>query len=181
MLQPIFTKLREKESPLTAKELLLAVVACLKKQNIEGQFLSNKGNIDVISSSTNTKTLATISDWFWPKIPKLDKVFKFIEANYNQQISLSKIANEIGYSEAYLCTLFKNKTGRTIHTWIVERRMIQARHELLTTDKTVTKIAATVGYEDTGNFINQFRKIHKKTPKVWRNMRHDRAFTSSIE
>ena len=145
------------------------------------QFLSNKGNIDVISSSTNTKTFATISDWFWPKIPKLDKVFQFIEANYNQQISLSNIANEIGYSEAYLCTLVKSKTGRTIHNWIVERRMIQARHELLKTDKTVTKIAATVGYEDTGNFINQFRKLHNKTPKVWRNMRHTQALSSPIK
>ncbi len=171
MFQPVFTKLQEKESPLTAQELLLAIAACLKKQTIEGQFLSNKGNLDVISSSGKTKTSSTISHWFWPSIPKLDKVFQFIEANYNQQISLSNLATEIGYSEAYLCTLVKSQTGRTIHNWIVERRMIQARYELLTTDKTVTKIAETVGYEDTGNFINQFRRFHNKTPKVWRNIR----------
>ena len=43
MLQPVFTKLREKESSLTAKELLLAIASCLKKQNIERQFLLDFG------------------------------------------------------------------------------------------------------------------------------------------
>ena len=171
MFQPVFTKLREKKSSLTAKELLSAIASCLKKQTIEGQSLINEQNLDVISSSSNTKTLSTISHWFWPKIPQLATVFKFIEANYNQQIGISDIAKEIGYSEAYLCSIVKSKTDRTIHKWIVERRMIRARYELLTTNKTVTKIAETVGYEDTSYFIRQFRKLHNTSPKVWRNIR----------
>ena len=181
MFQPVFIKLGEKESSLTTKELLLAIAACLKKQTIEGQSLINEQNLDVISLSSNTKTLSTISHWFWPKIPQLAKVFQFIEANYNQKITLSDLAREVGYSETYLCSLVKSKTARTIHKWIVERRMIRARYELLTTNKTVTKIAATVGYEDTGNFINQFRKLHNKTPKVWRNMRDTQELFSPIK
>ena len=181
MLQSLLKKLREPESPLTAQELLLAIATCIKKQIIEQQSTTETLHLDLISSSDNTKTFSTISARFWPEIPKLDKLFQFIETNYNQQINLSNLATEIGYSEAYVCTLVKNKTGRTIHNWIVERRMIQARHELLTTDKTVTKIAATVGYEDTGNFINQFRKLHNKTPKVWRNMRDTQELFSPIK
>lgn len=169
--QPVLTELREKEFPLTTKKLLLAIAASLKKQTISRQFPTNKQHFDVVSSSDNTKTFSTIFHWFWPSIPKLNKIFQFIEANYNQHITLSVLATEVGYSENYLCNLVKSKTARTIHKWIVERRMLLARYELLTTNKTVTKIAETVGYEDPGHFMRQFRKTHNTSPKMWRNIR----------
>lgn len=169
--QPVFSQLREQESLFTAKELLSAIAVCLKKQSNEQRSPTNEQNLDVIYSSGSTKTLSTITRWFWPKIPQLVAVFQFIETNYNRQISISDVASEVGYSETYLCSLVKTKTHRTIHKWIVERRMLRARYDLLTTNKTVTKIAETVGYEDTGHFIRQFRKLHNISPKVWRSIR----------
>jgi AraC-like DNA-binding protein len=105
----------------------------------------------------------------WRLNSQLKPVFDFIEANYNQQINVSNVATAVGYSQAYLSNLVKQQTGRTIHNWIVERRMTEARTLLRKTDRSVTQIAAAVGYPDTGHFIRQFRLLYNITPKMWRN------------
>jgi AraC-like DNA-binding protein len=109
------------------------------------------------------------SSSIFPAIPQLNQVFDFIEANYSQQITVHSVAQAVGYSPTYLSNLVKSKTGQTIHTWIVERRMAQARSLLLKTDLSVNRIAEAVGYPDAGHFIRQFRRLHNITPKMWRN------------
>lgn len=115
-------------------------------------------------------TFSTLPYSIWPSIPQLSQVFDFIEANYDQQITVYSVAQAVGYSATYLSNLVKSKTGRTIHSWIVERRMVKARVLLLETDWTVNRIAAAVGYPDSGHFIRQFRQLYNTTPKSWRNI-----------
>jgi AraC-like DNA-binding protein len=101
--------------------------------------------------------------------PHLNQVFEFIEANYAQPMNVSSVAKAVGYSPTYLSNLVKSKTGRTIHDWIVENRMLKARSLLLETDLPVNQIAAMVGYPDAGHFIRQFRQLYDMPPKMWRN------------
>ena len=103
------------------------------------------------------------------KCQKTSKVFEFIEANFAQPLTLKEVAAHVGYSPAYLTNLIRQKTGRTVKQWIVERRMNQARKLLLETDKAIAQIAADSGYTDTGYFIRQFKQIHGTSPNLWRN------------
>ena len=105
----------------------------------------------------------------FPVNSQLNPVFQFIEDNYYQPINLSDVAKAAGYSRAYLTNLTKRRTKRTIHSWIVERRMTEARSLLLETDCPVNQIAAKVGYPDSGHFSRQFRQIHDLPPKAWRD------------
>lgn len=100
--------------------------------------------------------------------PVLTKVFRFIEANYHDQIGLNEVAKEVNLSPAYLTDLVRRETGRSVHKWIVERRMAQARCLLLETDESVNQIAEKVGYFDTGHFIRLFRRFNGTTPQAWR-------------
>lgn len=43
----------------------------------------------------------------FPSIPRLRKVFEFIELNYHQSISLKEVAQAVGYSSAYLTNLVR--------------------------------------------------------------------------
>ena len=63
----------------------------------------------------------------------------------------------------------RQKTGRTVKQWIIERRMDKARQLLLDTEKSVSQIATATGYVDTGYFIRQFKQLHGISPNLWRN------------
>ncbi|MDY7024603.1 MAG: AraC family transcriptional regulator, partial [Cyanobacteriota bacterium] len=107
--------------------------------------------------------------------PQLDKIFDFIEANYHQPISLNKVAKTFNYSAAYLTSLVRRLTGKTLYKWIVQRRMFQARYLLISSNSSVREIAESVGYSDPGHFIKQFNQIHHQPPQSWRNSQRQLA------
>ncbi len=101
--------------------------------------------------------------------PQLREIFRFIEANYHQPISLNEIAQTFGYSPSYLTSLVRRLTGQTVYQWIIQRRMFQARQLLLETNLAVHEVAEAVGYVDTGHFVKHFRQLNKIPPKTWKN------------
>lgn len=105
----------------------------------------------------------------FPGHPLLNQVFQFIEANYNQSISLSDVAVAVGYCAPYLTDLVRRNTGHTVNAWIVERRMVAARTLLLETNQCASQIAQAVGYQHEGYFFRQFRQYHGITPQAWRS------------
>jgi AraC-like DNA-binding protein/PAS domain-containing protein len=113
-------------------------------------------------------SIVTGSESIFPPVPQLSQVFDFIEANYQKPISLSDVAQAVGYSPAYLTNLVRHQTGKTINLWIIERRLAAARSLLLETDQSVEQIAHRVGYFHVGHFFRQFRQHHRTTPNAWR-------------
>lgn len=123
-----------------------------------------KGGRGDLLEESHRQTHASI----FPADPKLASVFRFIEAHYRQPISLNDVAQEAGYSPAYLTNLVQSHTGRTVKQWIIERRMAEAKILLATTDQSVRHIAEASGYSDAGYFTRQFRQFHGVSPQVWR-------------
>lgn len=154
--------------PCTLEELLRAITTQLNKQTVLQQWYTTQPSPDAEPPDTETTILATNDQWTFPTDPPLDQVFRFIEANYNQSITLSDVAQAVGYSPAYLTNLTRRQTGQTVQRWIIERRMTAARLLLLETDQIVEQIAAQVGYHHAVHFFRQFRQFHGTTPNAWR-------------
>jgi AraC-like DNA-binding protein len=117
----------------------------------------------------------------FPPIPRLREVFKFIELNYHQSISLKEVAQAVGYSSAYLTDLVKNLTGKTVNNWIIERRIAQASILLLETNDCVEQIALKVGYQNINHFYCQFRDYYKTTPRAWRELQRCQVGCNQIQ
>ncbi len=100
--------------------------------------------------------------------PKLSEVFRFIETNYHQRITLSDVAAAVGYSPTYLTNRVRRQTGQTVQNWIIRRRMEAARSLLLESDQKIEEIAAKVGYQSMVHFFRQFRQHHGTSPQAWR-------------
>ena len=113
----------------------------------------------------------------FPRDSLLNQVFRFIETNYNQPISLSDVAIALGYCGAYLTDLVRRNTGHTVNDWIAERRMVAARALLLETDQCVNQIAEAIGYQYVSHFFRQFRQYHGTTPQTWRKTQ--RSYSNS--
>lgn len=151
--------------PSTVEELLDAVSARLEKQAILQRCYAadyQPPEVPVVPASDNE------ANFLFPTVPELSEVFKFIEANYNQGITLCDVAKAVGYSPAYLTNRVKRETGRTVNRWIIERRMAEALLLLRSTNHSVEQIATAVGYQNTCHFFRQFRQYQGTTPQVWR-------------
>jgi len=100
--------------------------------------------------------------------PLLVAVFEDIEAHFSEPISLVDAARFVGKSPAYLTTIVRRLTGRTVLEWITERRMAEARSLLLQTNEPLTSICSHIGYRDANFFIRLFHRIYDVTPGEWR-------------
>jgi AraC family transcriptional regulator len=118
--------------------------------------------------STTAQSKINPQESIFPSIPRLRKVFEFIELNYHQSIKLKEVARSVGYSSAYLTDLVRRLTGKTVNNWIVERRIAAARTLLLETNYSVEQIALNVGYQNINHFYCQFRDRYQNTPRAWR-------------
>ena len=99
--------------------------------------------------------------------PLLAEVFDVIEQRFAGPLSLRDVATSVGVTPGHLTTVVRRRTGRTVGDWILERRMVQARH-LLTTDLPVNEVARRVGLPDPGYFARVFRHQNGTTPRTWR-------------
>lgn len=147
--------------PCNVERFLTAITTRLKRKKELQECYGQKSNVSEGQSFFSQQQL--------PNCSKIDKVFEFIEANFQRPLELKEVASNLGYSPAYLTNLVRQKTGRTVKQWIIERRMNQARQLLLDTEKAIAQIAAEIGYTDTGYFIRQFKQLHGTSPNLWRN------------
>ncbi len=147
--------------PCTLEELLGAIAACMEKRATLQHWYAATFQPAAERLSASYKSI-------FPSNPQLRKVFHFIETNYQQPITIGDVAQEVGYSPAYLTNLVRRLTGKTVQGWIIERRMAAARSLLLLTSETVEEIAIQVGYHNSVHFFRQFRQHNGTTPQTWR-------------
>ena len=100
--------------------------------------------------------------------PSTAKITKYSEENYQDNISLSFICDEMGFSLPYISKKFKEDMGITFTKYLQRLRIEQALRLLTYTDKTITQIARIVGYGDIKFFGEVFKKEMNMTPREWR-------------
>ncbi|MEG2002898.1 MAG: AraC family transcriptional regulator, partial [Clostridia bacterium] len=89
------------------------------------------------------------------------KAKEYIDANYNKQITLDDICDNVYISKFYLSRSFKKNMGLSPIKYIIFKRIEKAEKLLKETDYRVKKIATIVGYEDDMHFCKTFKKYNK--------------------
>ena len=97
----------------------------------------------------------------------------YIINNYNKNISLKDVADEVYLSQNYLSELFKKEIGEGFYDFLSKYRIKKAKEILLTTNLKVYEIAQMVGYNDSITFGRAFKKITGTTPNNFRNNREN--------
>lgn len=98
---------------------------------------------------------------------------KYIEEHFTEDISLDQIAAYAGYSKYHLNRRFCEKTGMTIHKYIIERRLSEAAKRLSDTDEAIVDIAIDTGYASQQAFTIAFRQMFCCTPNEYRRQRYN--------
>jgi AraC-like DNA-binding protein len=89
----------------------------------------------------------------------------YCEENYNSDIKINDLAKKLGYNKYYILHLFKEKTGISIHQYIIQLRIKQAKQEKQ--NNTLLDIALKNGFYDQSHFIRHFKRYEGITPKEY--------------
>lgn len=96
------------------------------------------------------------------------KILRYIDTNYNKNITLKTLSVEFSYAPAYLCQLFKRNINMTFTEYIVKVRIDNACRLLTDTNKKIMVIADETGYNDYCYFSKLFKKNKGVTPLEYR-------------
>ncbi|MFA9559567.1 helix-turn-helix domain-containing protein [Evansella sp. AB-rgal1] len=99
----------------------------------------------------------------------LERVLQEIALIWNTQWRLEDLAQRLHINKYYLCHFFKKEFGVTVHQYILQRRMYEAKKLLVYTNIPINQIAEKVGFLTASNFIRTFKKHILVTPKKFRN------------
>ena len=84
---------------------------------------------------------------------------KHIHQEYgNKDISLEKVAVEVGLTQTYFSSVFKKETGMSFVEYLTDVRMKEAMRLLKETDEKIYVVAQKVGYPESGYFSHVFKK-----------------------
>ncbi|MBQ6296864.1 MAG: helix-turn-helix transcriptional regulator [Selenomonadaceae bacterium] len=113
--------------------------------------------------------LKTHGKYHKEKIPSISRLAKdFIDEHYTENIKLEDIANAVCANVYNLSKVFKAEIGISPMRYVVLRRIGEAQNLLINTDMTITRIALSVGYNNSNYFQNVFKDFMQMTPKEYR-------------
>lgn len=93
---------------------------------------------------------------------------EYIDMHPEEDLSLSLLANRVGYTPQYLSRKFKQETGENINRYIQQTRVDRAKVLLETTDLPVAEIAQQLRFCSTSYFAAVFSRIAGKLPQAYR-------------
>ena len=92
----------------------------------------------------------------------VDKITSYPE----QELTIETLAADIFVSKYYLIRKFKNSVGMTPHQFCIQNR-IRKSQGLLNEKKTISRIAAEMGFYDQSHFDRAFQRIVGISPSEY--------------
>jgi signal transduction histidine kinase/AraC-like DNA-binding protein/CheY-like chemotaxis protein len=141
----------------------------VKRLDAPKVILQTKGVLSALESATEIQRVLTDSGILpQPTGMLVKQAFAYIQENYSRSFSLIELSETIGVSKSYMSRIFKLDTGISLWDYLNRFRIQKAKDLLLLTDKSITVIAADVGYEDSSYFSRIFRQIAGCSPRTYR-------------
>lgn len=141
--------------PFTNEEFLDSINELIKKIEEKRKYLMQQDNrTEEDISEHYTKSNAVL----------IENAKKYIQMNYNKDISLDEIAAHISMSSYYFSRIFSKFEGITYKDYLIKLRMEKAKQLLKEGKKSIKQISREVGYLDQNYFSKSFKKYFNKSP-----------------
>ena len=97
----------------------------------------------------------------------IQEILDYINNHYTQPIRMENLARSFGVSVSWLSHEFARFTNRSVYDYVLYRRVILARQQILGT-ASLNDIAYQCGFNDYSNFLRSFTKIVGMSPSQYR-------------
>lgn len=105
---------------------------------------------------------------FQPEYYRLKAAFDFMQSHFRENLSLEKIAGQVGLAPNYFHRRFRKLFGTTPFNFMLAQRLNQARRLLVSTDLNIKEVASAVGYDDPPYFTRVFTRQMQMAPSTYR-------------
>jgi two-component system response regulator YesN len=102
------------------------------------------------------------------KITQIRPAINYIDAHYDEPITLAEIAKASHLSVSRLAHLFKEQMGITPIDYVTGVRIERAKELLLGTNRSCTEICFQAGYNNQSYFTRTFKSLVGMTPRQFR-------------
>jgi len=124
-----------------------------------------------LSISRNMRTLSDLSfanEKLNYNSRRIEKVFEYMNNNYNKQVTLAEVSRIANMPEASFSRFIKKRTGKTFIDSLNEIRLGHASRMLIDTTNTIAEIAYKCGFNNISNFNRIFKRKKFCIPKEFR-------------
>jgi len=155
------------ETALALKDKLLS----LDKKTGFDSVLELLSVLHDLSISRNMRTLSEpsfTSEKFYYNSRRIERVFEYMNCNYNKTVSLAEVSRIANMPEASFSRFIKKRTGKTFIDSLNEIRLGHASRMLIDTTNTIAEIAYKCGFNNISNFNRIFKRKKFCIPKEFR-------------
>jgi YesN/AraC family two-component response regulator len=110
----------------------------------------------------------TDADYKTANVELVEKVIKYINARYMEDIGLNSIADYVYLSPSYLGKIFKEISGYTFTDYLIKVRMEAAADLLINKNININGIVSKVGYYSAQSFSRLFKNYYNCSPSEYR-------------
>lgn len=101
-------------------------------------------------------------------LSSLKLLIDYIDAYLDQNIRLADLATLVGYSQVYLCSMFRESMGIPLHQYIIQQRLKRAARLLRSSQMSLAEIAVSCGFYSHSHLTRSFKQVMGVTPKEYR-------------
>lgn len=147
-----------------------------KVKELVAEIHINDSRRDELLSSLMRSLLITIARMHESEINEESKsagelakrIITYIQTHFTEEISNEDIAEAIHYNSSYIGRVFRKYTGKTMHGFILEQRLENAKEKLSQEGYTVYEAAISSGFSDMPHFSKIFKKYVGLSPAAYR-------------
>lgn len=131
----------------------------------------------IIAQIENTKNITELSDIlnkFFVQYRKAHRhypeVIEYVNDNYDQELTLKKVADIFHINSVYLGSIFKKNVGQSFAKYLNNYRIARSIELMSNSNYDINEISEMVGYRNNNYFFRVFKEQTKMAPSEYRKM-----------
>lgn len=164
-----FQLLGEDQIPTIAGEIIQAYTQ--KRIGYQFDIYSSLLRLFAVLENPEQYKATYVSMGYSRELVTLENAKRIIEENHGV-IRRTELAKKLNYSCEYISQIIRAHTGYTFKKYCQKVQLQEAARLLRSTDLSVSKIAASLGYENRTQFYKIFQEEYQLTPSEYRKINH---------
>lgn len=112
---------------------------------------------------------------------RVNVILHYVDEHYAERIKLDDLVEIVHINRYYICKIFQQYVGRTFLDYVNLVRIQKAVSLLVSTNKSITDIAFSTGFQDINYFSRIFKRIMGISPTELRKQKNAERMTDGSE